>query len=166
MQKFNLALVPQTKNKDIINLVQLFQVPFYSYQLGAGSHSHVTIAQFYTEEHKIDKIWEAICSELGPVKMSLTFSKLSHITFDDIIFWVSLLPDNCDRLFEMNHTVSSILKLNQKRTYDPHLTLFNTKYKGCDALIQDVVLKPIRDDFNLVMATCDEVGQVVDIIRS
>ena len=99
--KYNIALLPKTKNNEIVNLTSLFQVKFGRYRLSSNSYAHVTILQLYLDEHEIDKVWDSLYKQLGNVNLKLSFEQLSYVTFNQEDFWVSLMPSNTDILYDL-----------------------------------------------------------------
>ncbi|OGT38696.1 MAG: hypothetical protein A3F11_03645 [Gammaproteobacteria bacterium RIFCSPHIGHO2_12_FULL_37_14] len=165
-RKYNLALIPASKGDEAIALAKKFSNVADEYLLGDRSFPHVTLYQFQTEEKEIEHIWERVCDIWEEQPLFLTFSKFSCITFDNNIFWVSLLPDNCDTLHKMHGSIANTLRLPIKTTFDPHMTLISTKnkeYEEAAALVSDSY-KPITDRFTLSLGVSDDIGQLTNII--
>lgn len=165
-KKYNLALIPISKSDEAIMLARRFSSIADRYLLGDRSLPHVTLYQFQAEEREINPIWEKVCGLWEEKPIDLTFNKFSCITFDENIFWVSLLPDNCDVLHKMHALIASILQLPIKKTFDPHMTLISTKnkeYEKAAALVFDSY-KPIADNFILSLGVSDDIGQLTNII--
>lgn len=164
--KYNIALLPKTKNTEIVNLTSLFQVKFGRYRLSSNSYAHVTILQLYLDDHEIDKVWDSLYKQLGNVNLKLSFEQLSYVTFNQEDFWVSLMPSNTDILYDLHNKVLSVFNHKQNKKYDPHMTLFNTKEKSCQSINKNIEVLTITDDFYLAIGKCDEVGQFTQIIQS
>ena len=164
INKYNIALLPRTKGTEIINLFSSFLVQFGPYRLSDKSFPHVTLLQFYVEEREVNSLWEEVCNLIENINLRLRFQKLNCTTFDQTMYWVSLIPDNQDLLNSMHRAVLSVIKQEPKRQYDPHLTLFNTK----ENLIQrmdSIKIAEISDDFYLSIGQCDNVGQYIAKVR-
>ncbi len=137
------------------------------YLLSDSSLPHVTLYQFQVEEKEIDHTWERVCNVWKEQPIDLVFSKFSCITFDGNIFWVSLLPDNCDALHKMHDFIASILQLPVKKTFDPHMTLINTRNEKYEQEVAKLSgsYKPIADSFILSLGASDDIGQLTQIIH-
>src|SRR3990167_8909696 len=109
--KYNLALIPVSKSDETIELAKKFSTIADEYLLGDRSLPHVTLYQFQAEEKEINHIWEQVCDIWEERSFALTFSKFSCVTFDNNIFWISLLPDNCDALHKMHSHIANTLRL-------------------------------------------------------
>lgn len=165
-KKYNLALIPVSKDGEVVALSKKFSTIADKYLLGDSSLPHVTLYQFQAEEKEIDHIWKQACNAWEEALLSLTFSKFSCITFDNNIFWISLLPDNCDILHKMHGLIANILQFPAKEAFDPHMTLISTKNKKYEeeaALVSDSY-KPIADKFTLSLGTSDDIGQLTHVI--
>jgi 2'-5' RNA ligase len=164
--KYNLALIPASKSDEAISLAKKFSDIADEYLLGDKSFPHVTLYQFQAEEKEIEHIWEQVCGIWEEQLLFLTFNKFSCMTFDDNIFWISLLPDNRDVLLEMHGYIANILGLPIKKTFDPHMTLISTKNKEYEkeAVLVSDSYKPITDKFMLALGVLDNIGQVTNII--
>lgn len=150
----------------MVALAKKFSNMADGYLLGEKSLSHVTLYQFQAEEKEIDYIWEKISGMWKEKPVYLAFNKFSCITFDNDIFWVSLLPDNCDILHKMHGFIASILKFPIKKSFDPHMTLINTKDKEYEKEVAKFsdLYKPITDTFILSMGISDDIGQLTEIV--
>ncbi|MBX3710206.1 MAG: hypothetical protein KIT56_09520 [Gammaproteobacteria bacterium] len=127
---------------------------------------HVTLCQFQAEESTIRELWDKACNALTEHTISLELKDFSCISFDNEIFWVSLMPDHRTLLNDMHNVVSKIVNSPAKKSYDPHLTLINTKdseyEKMADKLIK--TYSPISDEFVLSIGECDEIGQFTKLL--
>lgn len=166
-KKYNLALVPTSKSEEFITLSQKFSNISDKYLLGNNSLSHVTLYQFEADEKEIRNIWKRTCEIWEEKSINLEFSKFSCITFDDKIYWVSLLPNNCDVLHKMHRVITEVIKLPIKKIFDPHLTLVSTKNKDYqkEAVKLSPSYTPITDIFILALGKTDEIGQFTEIIH-
>lgn len=165
-KKYNLALIPGSKSDDIIALSQQFSAIADQYFLSDQSLPHITLYQFYVNEAEIVPIWNHVCSVWSEPPLSITLSKFSCITFGNDIFWISLLPNDCKILHKYHSQMAVILQLPIKKTFDPHLTLINTKnkaYKKEAALIIDTY-KTIADKFILCLGESDDIGQLTRVV--
>jgi 2'-5' RNA ligase len=166
MVKYNLALTPSSKNLEAIECANQFTKLADSYLLGENSLPHVTLYQSEAKDEEICQIWNRIVTVWKEEMVHLEFRKLSCLSFDDSIFWVSLLPNNCDKLHEMHRLIAQILGETIKQNFDPHMTLFNTKNKDYQKVVESIkcIYKPLADDFILSLGTCDSVGQLTKIL--
>ncbi len=167
MPKFNIALTPKSKNNTIIQCAKNFSAIADQYLLGEKSLPHVTLYQF-TYENDIERIWKKICQSFGHYCINLKFEKFSCVTFDNKIFWASLLPDNCDSLIKMHSLVANGINKPAKGSYDPHMTLINTKNRNYEDLINKFskTYTPIQDTFFLSLGKSDDVGQFTELLYS
>lgn len=165
-KKYNLALTPVSRSNDVIALAKRFSNIADEYLLGNESIPHVTLYQFQAEETEINHIWEQVCRIWEKKPLKFVFKKFSCITFDNNIFWVSLVPSNCDVLHKMHGCIANILQLPIKKMFDPHMTLVNTKDKEYEktAAFISASYKPIMDTFILSLGLSDDSGQLVNII--
>lgn len=166
MKKYNIALLPVDKSAAFVEVSQQFSMMDPIYHLGEKSLPHVTLCQFYRDESEIEATWEEVCAALNHHALELEFKNFSLITFDNTMFWISLMPGVAPELHKLQAEVASILNASSKRPYDPHLTLMGTldsAYEGKAApLIEGY--QPIADKFILALGECDELGQFVRII--
>ena len=167
MKKYNIALLPVDKGTNFVEVSQKFSMMDPIYNLGEKSLPHVTLCQFDREESEIEATWEEICAGLSDHALELEFKNFSLITFDNTMFWISLMPGDVPKLHKLQAEVTSISKVSSKKPYDPHLTLMSTldsTYESKAApLIEDY--RPITDKFILALGECDELGQFVRIIH-
>lgn len=168
LRKYNIALVPTSKNQEMVDCSNFFSSISDQYQLGENSLPHVTLCQFQANENTIQHLWDKACEALTEHTVLLEFKDFSCLTFDDKIFWVSLMPNQRNLLNEMHIVVAKIVNSPSKKSYDPHLTLINTRdsdyKKMADKLIK--IYSPISDDFALAMGECDEIGQFTKLIHT
>lgn len=166
LKKFNLALIPTSKNAEAVSLAAQFSSLSDNYLLGEKSLPHVTLYQFQAEEKEIESIWRNVCNAWDVIEINLIFDKFSCITLDSNIFWVSLLPNKIDTLNKLHSKLADILNLPIKKTYDPHMTLINTKNKEYEKEVAKISLSyvPIKDTFVLSLGASDEIGQLTEII--
>ena len=166
MKKFNIALLPVDNSEKLVNFSQKFTSIKTQYQLGKKSYPHITLCQFYADEKDIDSIWENVCGVLDEYSIDLELKTFSCITFDNINFWISLIPSEVSQIHKMQAEISAILKLQNKKLYDPHLTLISTLDKTYESkatpLIQEY--KAISGRFILSLGESDEIGQFVNLI--
>ncbi len=165
-RKYNLALVPQTKADEIVRLAQKFSGLSDRYLLGENSYPHVTLYQFESEENAVDATWFRISAAWEEKPITLEFHKFSCITFDDIIYWISLLPNQGDVLHKMHHSIAEMIGLPIKESFNPHMTLINSKNKDYEKGVLRLApsYRPIADTFILCQGRADEVGQVTEVL--
>ncbi|GEM_PF-2255357 len=166
-KKYNLALIPVSKSNDAVTLSNKFSDMADKYLLGVNSLPHVTLYQFQAEEKEINHIWEQVCDAWGEEPIDLVFNKFSCITFDNNIFWVSLLPNNCEALYKMHGFLANTLQLPAKKTFDPHMTLISTRNEKYEQKVSQLSgsYKPIADSFILSLGASDDIGQLTEIIH-
>jgi 2'-5' RNA ligase len=164
--RYNLALLPITKNNEVVGLSHVFSEYADRCILGEKSLPHVTLCQFEAKEYEIDNIWKKVCEKWREEPIDLMFEKFSCLTFDNKVYWVSLLPNNTEALQDMHKKIVDIINQPIKKSFDPHMTLINTKNKEYDAKVDEFShsYKPIRDMFILKLGRCDDVGQFTEVI--
>ena len=167
MKKYNIALLPVDNGAAFADVSQKFSMMDPIYNLGEKSLPHVTLCQFYREESEIEATWEDVRAALSDHALDLEFKSFSLITFDNTMFWISLMPGVAPELHKLQAEVATILKEPSKRPYDPHLTLMSTLDSAYESkaapLIEDY--RPIADKFILALGECDELCQFVRIIH-
>lgn len=165
-RKYNLALIPQTKADEVISIARKFSAIADKYLLGENSNPHVTLYQFEVEESE-DGIWARVSEAWKEKPITLAFNEMSCITFDNVIYWVSLLPDQTAILLKMHNNIAGMIALPVKKSFDPHMTLINSKNKNYENEVQR--LSPsyhaIRDTFVLCLGRSDDVGQLTEILH-
>ena len=166
MKKYCIALLPSTTSDDFIDFSQKLPLTSIKYQLGPNSYPHVTLKQFYANESQIEETWNDVCGLFDSHQLHIEFKIFSCITFDEINFWVSLLPDERLELIEMNSKISKLIASPSSRAYDPHLTLISTLDLDYQTKMDPSrkTYKPISDDFILALGECDELGQFTKIV--
>lgn len=158
--------MPMAINDEIVRLSLEFSDLADNYILGEKSLPHLTLYQFEVEEEEIVSIWEQLCEKWKEVPIDLMFEKFSCLTFDNHVFWVSLLPNHMEALHDMHEKIASIINKPIKKTFNPHMTLVNTKDKEYEVKI-DIYsgsYKQLRDMFILKLGRCDDIGQFTEII--
>src|SRR5580700_7138872 len=138
--KYNIALIPTSRAIEFVKLSNTFSNIADRYLLGGYSLPHVTLYQFETDKSDIDDVWSQVCKVLDSKSIELLFSDFSCITFDNKIYWVSLLPNNRDILHKFHIEIAEAIKLPIKQSFDPHLTLINTKNKDYEKEV-DILTK-------------------------
>ncbi|OGT48304.1 MAG: hypothetical protein A3E82_05810 [Gammaproteobacteria bacterium RIFCSPHIGHO2_12_FULL_38_11] len=164
--KYNLALMPMTINDEVVKLSHVFSDLADKYILNEKSLPHVTLCQFEIEDDEIDSIWNKVCEQWREDPIDLMFEEFSCLTFDNHIYWVSLLPNNVDALHEMHGKITNIINQPAKKLFDPHMTLINTKNTEYEMSVDQYSssYKPVRDKFILKLGRCDGVGQFTEVI--
>lgn len=164
--KYNIALVPTSKAIEFVKLSKEFSHIADNYILGDRSLPHVTLYHFEADESDIDDVWRRVCKVWDGKLIELLFLDFSCITFDNKMYWVSLLPNNCDILHKFHAEIADAIKLPIKQSFDPHLTLINTKNKDyekeVDRLSKSYI--PIEDTFILSIGKSDVVGQLTEVM--
>jgi 2'-5' RNA ligase len=164
--KYNLALMPVSKDDEIIMHANQLSKLADKYLLGKESLPHVTLYQFEAEEKEVENIWKKVKMSWQGGLIELEFKEFSCISFDDIIFWVSLLPNNCENLHKLHGLIASALDKPIKKNFDPHMTLINTKNKDYEKDVDTIKksFKPISDAFVLSLGSSDALGQLTSVI--
>jgi hypothetical protein len=136
-----------------------------SYCLSDNSLPHVTVCQFYYDDNQIMNLWAEINSLPIQNSCELHFKTLSTISFDNSIYWFSLIPNENGFLQNMFNILSQKVENIRKDDYDPHLTLFNflPETLHFNELLQNI---DICDHFNLILGECDKVGQLTKILSA
>lgn len=164
MKRFNIAYVPKDNSKKFIKLSENFHTESHDYKLGENSLPHITICQFIVDENDISQIWSKVCSKIDKYSITLIFSYFSNISFDEKLFWVSIIPDFNQQLIDTFNIVSKIVKPIRNDAFDPHLTLFNyfpDKLNINTSLEEDI---NIEEEFELILGESDDAGQLKNII--
>lgn len=166
-RKYNIAFTPMNISERVIQLPNNIPITSHHYVLGENSLPHLTLSFFIAEENTIDNLWEKIDNHIKEKTISLTFKKISCISFDEKIFWISLLPESTELLHNIQHQVISLLQNPLKKTFDPHMTLLSTTHSN---QYEDIAAKalsaylPITDTFRLSLGTADQAGQFTKLI--
>lgn len=135
-RKYNLALIPQTQADNIICFARRFSGIADQYILGKNSNPHVTLYQFEMEEAKLNDFWQRINEDWKEMPIILEFNKLNCVTFDNLTYWVSLMPTQITILHKMHSRISDMIRMPLKKNFDPHMTLINSKNKASENEIQ------------------------------
>ncbi|MDR3491687.1 MAG: hypothetical protein P4M12_06540 [Gammaproteobacteria bacterium] len=170
MNRYNIALIPQTQSAAIIKLAQNFSDISESYLLGADSLPHVTLCQFMQNDSDVKLTWLNVLEVLKTHVIELEFPEL-NIFINPNLFWVSLKPNKIDILKKMHKQAASVIKKPLGRCfkfYDAHMSLTNTLDKNFQEHVKAVEkkYKPIKDNFILALGQSDEEGQLKKIIHS
>lgn len=166
VSKYNLALTPISHGDEVVHCANQLAMLADSYLLGKNSLPHITLYHFEAEENKINSIWKRVEDIWVEDLIQLQFEEFSCITFDKILFWISLMPDKIDDLHRMHSLIARVLGKTIKKDFDPHMTLINTKNKECknDVELLKKRYEPINDTFVLSLGRSDDVGQITEII--
>lgn len=167
-KKYNIALTPTAQSEKIIALARILSPIADKYLLGKDSLPHVTLYQFIFDEGDINTLWQKILIAVHEKNINLVFDKLSCITFDDDTYWASLIPSHRDDLNEIHLLVASILNMPANKSYDPHLTLINTKNQDYENEVKNLINRylPIKDSFTLSLGEGDDIGQLIKLLHS
>src|SRR5258708_30866165 len=120
MKKFNIAFIPKNNTKQFISLIEKEKKYSNSYCIGIKSIPHVTICQFYFDPENVDSVWDKICNNLEDTSIYLSFRRYSNISFDNKLYWLSLLPEEYKDLNEIFRKVTRYLTSIRKDAYNPH----------------------------------------------
>jgi 2'-5' RNA ligase len=165
-KRYNIALLPISKSNEFISFAKNLYNIADEYRLGDNSLPHLTLCQFMAAESDVEDIWKKVCETLIDHSIELTLKDFSCLTIDNSS-WVSLLPDNTEKLMKMHCSVASLIGDPIGRCfekYDAHLTLINTKQKNYNNIVLSFPCVPIRDVFKLSLGTSDEIGQYKKIL--
>lgn len=167
MKKYIIALLPAGKSEAFVGVSQSFSFMDPIYNLGENSLPHVTLCQFYREESEIEATWVEVSDALRDHALDLEFKNFSLITFDNTMFWISLMPGDAPELHKLQAEVAGILKVSSKKPYDPHLTLMSTLDSTYERKAAPLIeeYSPISDKFILALGECDELGQFIRILH-
>lgn len=162
LKKYNIALIPKSASKRITDFASNLSNISDQYLLGEHSLPHVTLYQFTAKEENIDVICQKIASSSIPRAINLKFNDFSCITFNQKIFWASLLPDRINDLHNMHKMIAEIIGHPIKSNYDPHMTLMSTQDKEYESLVDELKpnYAPINDEFILSIGESDDIGQI------
>jgi len=166
-KKYNLALIPVSKGVEVIRFANKFANLADKYLLSENSLPHITIYQFAAEEKEINDVWRKVKEAWKESLIDLEFKKFSCITLGDSIYGVSLLPDNHEKLQIMHALIARIINLPIKKSFDPHMTLVNTKNKEYKKEVERLSsdYEPISDKFILSLGISDDIGQLVKVVH-
>lgn len=164
MKRFNIAYIPKYNSKEFIKLSRSFNPKSYNYNLGENSLPHITICQFLADVSEIGQIWNDVGFKIREYKITLSFNSFSNISFDDKLFWLSIIPEPNQQLIDTFNIVSTIVNPIKKDTFDPHLTLFN--YFPEKLILNFPVEREIsmEEEFELILGESDCSGQLKNII--
>lgn len=166
-KKYNVALVPGNSSESVVNLSSQFFSASAGYLLGEQSLPHVTLYQFLSDPNDITEIIQNLRSSKISRSIDLVFYHFSYITFDDTIYWASLLPDRINELNAMHRQVADIISHPIKENYDPHMTLLSTRDKNYVSLFESTekTYTPIMDTFTLSIGKSDNIGQLIEVVH-
>jgi hypothetical protein len=163
--RYNLALSPTTQNPIITGIAQQFSQYADRYLLGNNALAHVTLCHFEAETTELQTIWERAYEAIRPSIMPLRFIKISRHPAHGF-FWVSLVPDHTEELWEFHRQALQILKINEKVWFDPHMTLFNSVDEQQEAAVSafEKSFTGLEDNFILTLGTSGFAGQFKKIL--
>lgn len=166
--RYNIALIPSSSGNTVIECSRKFSAISDGYLLGDESLPHVTLYQFSAEESGILLILEKLAASDIAKSIDLEFAAFSCISFDEITYWASLMPDKVSELNQMHRVVAEQIGHPFKVGFDPHMTLMSTKDKDYERLVDDVKkgYSPIRDSFILSLGRADEIWQYSKVLHS
>lgn len=168
--RYNIALLPDSQSDQITLYAHSFSALSHSYLLGQYSLPHVTLCQFLAEKEEALHTWNQVIHALKNPQLSLSFEELSSISFDNCLFWISLLPKETPCLIQMHTEVIRFIQHPVSRigqAYDPHMTLCNTQDHHYPAAIARLkkMYQPISDRFTLALGETDQAGQFLKVIQ-
>lgn len=166
MNKYNLAFIPKFKSKEFISLTEQYTDFHHNYILGKNSIPHVTVCQFYWEKEHLERLYDTVHAISLDYNLELAFKTWSHISFDGVIYWLSLLPEKPEKLHRIFNKVTQFIKPIRSDAYDPHLTLFNYSVSDNDLMQLSDTQFNVQDEFQLVIGHCDDIGQLTKIIKN
>jgi len=170
-EKYNIALLPLNHSDKIIKYAEIFSNISDQYFLGKNSLPHLTLCQFRATSDEAEKIWRQVYESLEKKSISLFFiEEISCITFDNQVFWISLLPEPNEELTKLHLQVANIVQhpLNKSyKQYDPHITLVNTQSNEYPQLVNQlkIAYTSFEDIFAIALGKSDEIGQFLEIIH-
>lgn len=164
MNIYNIAYIPVSKSQAFINLCSSKCKKSAGYYLDETSRPHITICRFMSDPTDLDKTWEKVQMFLDKKKITISFEKVSQISFNNKIYWTSLIPKDSTNLLKAYEVISKIVKSLRNDTYDPHLTLFNS-YENSLKKMDDKITE-LNDQFEIVLGESDEIGQFKKILYS
>ena len=158
-----------SKSEQVTRYAQIFFTISDRYLLGKKSLPHLTLCQFQAEPREALQIWKQVDSTLEQKSIRLCFKELRCISFDDHMYWVSLLPVHNEDLIKMHLQVAHIVKNPTNKSfknYDPHITLMNTKNKKYPTWVKKLseTYIPFEDTFVLGLGKSDSMGQFLEPI--
>ena len=168
--KYNIALLPNNNSELIVRYAKIFSKIADQYILGEKSLPHLTLCQFYADPKEAFEIWNKVNDLISHSSISLKFKEISCLTFDEKVFWVSLLPEHNEELLKLHHIVVSCVKNPHGRigqNYDPHITLMNTIQRDHQNYLKRLsnYFIPFEDSFKIAIGRSDEPGQFIEIIQ-
>jgi 2'-5' RNA ligase len=167
IKRSNIALIPTQANQQIIDCASHFTEIANNYLLGKQSLPHVTLYQLNGNDHDIPDIIKKLSAIQTIKSIDLSFETFSCISFDQKVHWASLMPDKIAVLMQWHKQIAECMNQPIKPTYDPHMTLMNTKQHDYELLVDAVKLqyKAIKDKFILSIGESDEIGQYLKVIH-
>lgn len=167
MRVYNIALLPCKSSPQIISWASNFIKISDKYILGDRSFPHVTLYRFAAHTEEIKCIIQNISSSEIIKMIKLEFKNFNYISFDKLIHWVSLIPNQIEKLDYLHEAISEMLKKPVLENFDPHMTLLNTKNNECEKFVEARIQSyaPIKDTFILSIGDSDDVGQLTKIIH-
>lgn len=166
--RYNIALLPVSKNAEFIERAKCLYHMAYNYRLGAHALPHVTLCQFYAEPAEITEIWQKVLATPVTHSIILALNDFSFFTAIDYN-WVSLRPNQLDTLQQIHSKIAGLMKEPLGKcfeNFDAHLTLINTKDENfINKATAALTLSPIQDQFILTLGKSDELGQYQEVIH-
>jgi 2'-5' RNA ligase len=164
-QKYNLALRPVNKASEVIAYAKQLTPVAWEYQLGDFSLPHVTLYHFYLEPEILDTLWKKVLKIWQAKAITLKFAEIATTTYDDkTLHWASLMPDQRPELFKLHEVIANIIEHPLKPTFDPHMTLVNSKSTDLLAQVNNLLgnYSPLQDEFVLTLGSSDQIGQYLE----
>lgn len=164
MKRFNIAYLPKYNSRAFISISKRFKPKSHNYNLEENSLPHITICQFNAKEGELGQIWNAIRSNIDEQNISLIFTSFSNISFDEKLFWLSIIPESNQQVIDTFNIISKIVKPMRNDPFDLHLTLFNyfPEKQNINFPINEKIM--IEEEFELILGESNDVGQLKNII--
>lgn len=165
MKRYNIALLPLTQQRTIIELSHQLAPIAAQYQLGDSSLPHLTLYQFEYSDTELATLWDSILIKNRNMVFPIYLDKLSCLTIGNHN-WVSLLPHARDELDSLHVMIANILNLPVKSSFDPHVTLINSIVNDFEDRAHQLLPHTItiQDDFKLALGECDPIGQFTRLL--
>ncbi len=166
--KYILAFIPKFREdqQKIIDYAAKHRSIAGQYMLSEHSLPHITIHQFHADELQLKKIINLVEASNLLKWINLSFESISCISFDNITFWASLMPNHRDTFISLHSDFAELLNFPIKHTYDPHMTLFNSLDSSYEVLVNSIKSQhlTISADFVLALGICDAYGQFTRVL--
>ena len=165
IKKYNIVFYPTTKVADLTAVAQQFKSFSDKYLLKEDAFPHVTLYQFEAEESAISGIWNKAQENFSQKSIHLKLATLNSAYINNRC-WLSLIPDNIQRLHELHAEVAVLLNSPVRTGFDPHLTLINSLQKDYEPAMNKFseTFASMEDEFTLALGESDQIGQLRRVI--